>query len=300
MNYPFKIGETYENMKGAYVVLSISPPKMHIQYEDQSQATVDIGIQARIWERIQDELAFAQQEFERRTAVKRLQILFSGLKDNDFKDNVAGTNWRSREGLAGLVSQQLSDLSGKEYTSVAIYRRPQFFVYPPHLPMFNQHEGVKLPKFVVQLNSEGVLYGFYIEKSDEEMGSDWYWPRFLNLLSETKWQDNLAQIMSMRELSWIMRFEEEIEGANSYKLSPDITISSFGGGSPFPAISDFVAYLHDSPKRHWCNLYLAKYMDRQEAIEMREKISRPISHTFNELIPFFSKLLTLAGMNATM
>jgi hypothetical protein len=26
MNHPFKIGETYENMKGGYTVLSISPP----------------------------------------------------------------------------------------------------------------------------------------------------------------------------------------------------------------------------------------------------------------------------------
>lgn len=300
MNHPFKIGETYENTRGVYTVLSISPPKMYVQYENRSQAMVDIQIQARIWERIQDELAFAQQEFERRTAVKRLQITFSGLKDDDFKGNVTGTNWRSREGLAGLVSQQLSDLSGKQYTSGAIYRRPQFFVYPPHLPMFNQHEGVKLPKFIVQLNSEGVLYGFYIEKSDEEMGSDWYWPRFLKVLSETKWQDSLAQIMSMRELSWTLRFEEKVEETNSYKFSSDITISSFGESSRFPAISDFVAHLHDLPKRRWCNLYLAKLMDRQEAIEMQEKISRPISHTFYELVPFFSKLLTLAGMNATM
>ena len=53
------------------------------------------------------------------------------------------------------------------------YRRPQFFVYPPHLPMFNQAEGVKLPKFVVQLSSAAVLYGFYIEKSDEAMDSGW-------------------------------------------------------------------------------------------------------------------------------
>jgi hypothetical protein len=145
-----------------------------------------------------------------------------------------------------------------------------------------------------------IVYGFYIEKSDEEMGSDWYWPRFLKLLSETKWQDNLAQIMSMRELSWILRFEEKIEGSNSYEFSPDIIISSFGEGSRFPAISDFVAHLHDLPKRHWCNLYLAKCMDRQEAIEMQEKISHPISQTFNDLTPFFSKPLSLASMNATM
>jgi hypothetical protein len=62
MDHPFKVGEPYENMKGSYTVLALTPPKMQIQYEDGSRSTVDIAIQERIWERIQDELALARQE----------------------------------------------------------------------------------------------------------------------------------------------------------------------------------------------------------------------------------------------
>ena len=60
--------------------------------------------------------------------------------------------------------------------------------------MFNQAEGVKLPKFVVQLSSAAVLYGFYIEKSDEAMDSGWRWHAFLELLSDVKWQERLVPV----------------------------------------------------------------------------------------------------------
>jgi hypothetical protein len=192
-----------------------------------------------------------------------------------------------------LVSQQLSEKSGVEYTSVAIYRRPQFFVYPPYLPMFNQQEGVKLPKFVVRLNSERVLFGFYIEKSDDKMGTDWYWLRFLELLSKTEWQDYLERIMVEMELRWELWFEEKIEETGSYKLSAGPIVSSFGEEDRFMNFFDFATYLREGlPDGSWCNLYLAKSLAKQEAIDRKEKISLPISDTFNELNAFFSQLLS--------
>lgn len=295
MNHPFKVGQTYENMKGSFTILSISPPKMHIRYEDGSEATADIAIQGRIWERIEYERALARQEYERQARISRPTIAFSGLGEGDFKSNVAGTNWRSREGLAGLVSQQLSDLSGMDFTAWAIYRRPQFFVYPPTLPMYSQAEGVKLPKFIVQLDSESVLCGLYIEKSDTYMGSEWYWPRFLKLLSEPQWQAELEQAMKEHQLSWILRFEEKIDGTDAYRLSADNVVSSFGEGSQFPDFAAFVSYLHALPAWQWCNLFLARVMDKQEAIALQAKISQPLSHTLNSLFPFFRQLLIRAG-----
>lgn len=291
MNHPFKIGEIYENMNGAYTVLSISPPKMTIKYENGSESVVDIVIQERIWSRIQDELTFARQEYERRTKINRPKIDFHGLVEGDFKNNVAGTNWRSREGLAGLVSQQLSNLSETEFISWAIYRRPQFFVYPPHLPMFNQAEGVKLPKFVVHLSPEMLLYGFYIEKSDKEMNREWYWPHFLDLLSEEKWQEYFIHIMEEWQLKWILRFEGKVEESGSYLPPVETIISSFSEGNRFRIFSDFVTYLRMLPEEKWCNLYIGKTMSKEEAIGYQTKISTPISQALNTLVPFYSQLL---------
>lgn len=297
MNHPFKIGEMYENMNGTYTVLSISPPKMTIKYENGSQSVADIEIQERIWSRIQDELAFARQEYERRTKINRPPIDFPGLAEGDFKDNVAGTNWRSRAGLAGLVSRQLSDSSEMLFTSVAIYRRPQFFVYPPHLPMFNQAEGVKLPKFVVHLSSEMLLYGFYIEKSDKEMNREWYWPLFLDLLSEEKWQEYLIRIMEEWQLKWILRFEGKVEESGSDLPPVETIISSFSEDSQFHGFSDLVVYLHELSEEKWCNLYIAKTMSKEEAIGLQTKISEPISQMLNTLVPFYSRLIHHPRMN---
>lgn len=290
MNHPFKVGQTYENTIGAYTVLDISPPKMQVQYEDGVQATLAIEIQGRIWQRIEDERVLAREEFERRTKVKRFKNVFGGFSENDFKNNVAGTSWRGREGLAGLVSRQLSDKSGLDFTSWAIYRRPQFFVYLPHLPMFNQAEGVKLPKFIVHLSEENVLYGLYIEKSDEVMNNEWYWPRFLKLLAETRWQEYIIEAMTDWGMTWILRFEEKIEGTKNYMVSADGVVSSFGEGSSFATFSEFLAYLQSLPHDQWCNLYLAKTMAKEEAIALREKVGLPISDMLNALSPLYAHL----------
>ena len=264
---------------------------MMIQYSQGSKSSVSIEIQARIWDRIQTERATAKEEEQRNIRSGRLIITFLGLEESDFKDNVAGTTWRSREGLGGLVAQQLSDMNGREFQSTAIYRRPQFFVYPSELPMDNQEEGVKLPKFITQLNSEAVFYGFYIEKSDKPMGSDWDWPRFLNLLSQPTWQGKLENVMNEKGLHWVLRFEDNDNASDTYSLLEEKIITPFWEGAEIPSFSAFIAYLRSLPPEQWCNLYIAKTMDKNKAIELKEKVGQPISHTFNVLAPMFLQLL---------
>ena len=291
MDYPFVVDETYENNKGLYTVVQITPPKMKIKYEDGQVSNVTIDVQARIWERIQTELVMAQEDQERMFKAKRHPITFTGLVESDFKDNVAGTTWRSRSSLGGLVTQQLSDKSGKEFTSWPLYRQTHFFVYPPHVPMTSQQEGVKSPKFIVKLNSDHVFYGFYIEKSDAVMGSEWRWPYFLKMLSEKSWQDKIEQLMHELGLSWVLRLETEIDSTGNYGDAEEVVISSFGDGEKFASFPAFVDYLHKLPPRQWCNLYLSKTIAKSEAIEMEEKISNPISQAFNLLTPMYFRVI---------
>lgn len=276
MEHPFKVGETYENKKGAYTVLRISLPNMEIQYHNGSRTTVNVDIQSRIWERIRLERATEEEEYRNKNKAKKTTINFNGFGEDDFKDNVAGTNWRSREGLGGLVSQQLSDISGKQFISLAIYRRPQLFVYTPDLPMDNQQAGVKLPKFVVQLNSDAIFYGFYIEKSDKPMGYDWYWPRFINLLSEKRWQEQIQNIIVERDLQWFLRFEQS-DNSDGFEVLEEKTVSFFGEGTEFPAFSSFLAYLQNLSPTLWCNLFLGRMVEKSEALKMKEKVSHPIN-----------------------
>ena len=66
--------------------------------------------------------------------------------------------------------------------------------------------------------------------------------------------------------------------------------SPFGEGSEFERFVDFADHLRELPKQQWCNLFLAKTMGKQEAIDLKERISRPISQTLNALTPLYSQL----------
>ena len=51
--FEFEIGKTYRNRNGAYEVVALHGDKMTVQYEDGSQQTVGVALQARIWANIQ-------------------------------------------------------------------------------------------------------------------------------------------------------------------------------------------------------------------------------------------------------
>ena len=55
----FEVDGRYANRKGYYTVLSINPPKMTVRFDDGSIADLRIGIQERIWENLQAEMAKA-------------------------------------------------------------------------------------------------------------------------------------------------------------------------------------------------------------------------------------------------
>ncbi len=65
----FKVNGTYANRKGKYTVLEINPPKMHVRYEDGSDADLNIERQERIWENIAVEIE--AQEAKKNTRAGR-------------------------------------------------------------------------------------------------------------------------------------------------------------------------------------------------------------------------------------
>lgn len=48
----FEVNKVYRNRIGEYTVLSLDGPRMHVRYADGTEAELNIGIQARIWENI--------------------------------------------------------------------------------------------------------------------------------------------------------------------------------------------------------------------------------------------------------
>ncbi len=55
MDHPFRIGQRYRNRDGEYEVIRIEDPEMVIRYLDGTTIESSIALQARIWERLQEE-----------------------------------------------------------------------------------------------------------------------------------------------------------------------------------------------------------------------------------------------------
>lgn len=293
MEHPFEVGETYENRFGEYTVLNIAPPKMEIQYANGETDTVTIAIQARIHRRKKDERAAARARRRKKSRSRRSSISFSGLSESDFKDNVAGTSYRSRKSFAGLIARQLSEARNVEFLSTAIPRQPRFFVGPPSLSFRNQDHRVKLPKFEVRLNSKRLLYSFYIEKTDnpEEMEDGWYWPKLLELLATPTVRDEVTGAMDEHDLYWLLRLEDGV-GASGEPIAADhIEFDAFGPEEAFASYAAFVDYLHNLPPRQWCNLHIAGDIPKEDAVALGVKVSTPIIETFKSLTPFYQRLL---------
>ena len=70
-NIKFEVGETYENVKGEYEVVSIHRDSMVIRWEDGSEATTTVDLQRRILERMAYEKDVEEQKKAKTTKKKK-------------------------------------------------------------------------------------------------------------------------------------------------------------------------------------------------------------------------------------
>jgi len=66
IEHPFSVGGRYHNNNGEYEVLSLDGERMRIRYINGSEQSVNIDVQARIWQRILDEAEAKRGGFNRR------------------------------------------------------------------------------------------------------------------------------------------------------------------------------------------------------------------------------------------
>jgi hypothetical protein len=76
MSYEFETGQQYANRKGRYTVVQLNGPKMTVEYEDGSQAELNIAIQHRIWENIVAEEELRNSRAKRASERKAGKIIY--------------------------------------------------------------------------------------------------------------------------------------------------------------------------------------------------------------------------------
>lgn len=291
---PFKIGDKYQNRDGEYEVISIDGPKMVIRYSDGRVVETTVQMQERIRRNIQlDENTPREVEGSRRSHPKKRRSdkrgqSFEGLQSDDFQKGVAGTSWRSRESLGGLLARKLSNTTGQEFQSYSIYRRAELHIAQPG----HYHKSIRWRegKFVLKLDSERAWYGFYIERSDETIDDTWDWQRFIaSLGGDEALQRSVWSAMTELDLHWDVYFESETllvarvtPADGGLRWEPTDETDSETMSWP-----DFATRLSDLRPGSWCDLYLCKYMVKDDAITAGMGLADEVTRIYQTLIPLY-------------
>lgn len=212
---------------------------------------------------------------------------FDGLEASDFKRGVSGTTWRRKSTLAGLLASDLSGASGHFFTSHAVYRRPQIFLYVAE--QMDEDQRQRSAKFYFQLDEEKAHYGFLIEKSDEKMGDGWDWSRFLQALEEDEaLQETVAAAMADHDLHWRVEVMADDEIVRVATVAGDEPLSwEEDGETESVSWSDFVERLRAVEDDQWCDLWLRATMDKDAAIEAGTAIADPVVAACRALLPLY-------------
>jgi hypothetical protein len=298
MNHSFEVGKEYRNRNGIYEVVAIQEPKMLIRYEDGRQDVVTIDVQARIWQAIKDEAQQQQEVGHKSTGSTRARrqtahqgYHFSGLLESDFKNNVSGTHWRSRDSLGGRLAQHLSETTPYEFQSYAIYRRPSVYIYIPD--QFDPSDGVPYAKYEFRLSPAGAQYGFYVERADDSRAMDgtWHWWAFLGAIeTDSQLQKRLQNAMQEHELYWSLQLEEPGEKGN-YSFTKIVNITA---GAPLlwndiEAVdwAEFAQRLRATPSHNWLNVHLCGWTDKSEALGAAERFADQVTPILAALLPLY-------------
>jgi hypothetical protein len=295
MDHPFSVGEIFSNRKGTYEVVKIDDRTgtMLIRYLDsgeEQEATIET--QARIWNNMQlDAQIEARQAAEEESRFQRgYGETFAGLKDSDFKTSTEGTTWRSRAGLAGLVSLKASEDTPYTFISWSIYRWPvAFLTHREDYQMAAFEMGSRKAKFTLETDDNYLYYGFYVEKFNEPMDHEWDWPRLIRALKSRK---ELREIVVDAESDHDARFigrmskgDERFHFANGLEMGSQSLWDEDNAASL--SVEERVTRLETIPADHWGEIYIIAQIPKLNAIDLGFNVAEPIAGLFKALIPVY-------------
>jgi hypothetical protein len=281
----FQIGNTYENEKGIYEVLSLDERSdaMTIKWESGEEVRTTITLQRSILER-------RQFEFEAATTVKKPKGRkkppvsinpFEGFDEGDFTRAVAETTWRTQKALGGTVTTLLAS-DGLQVNSSAVFGMPQIHWTDVEYP--RDQKGLE-PKFFARLDKNHLCYGFHIERSDEESRAGDHWESFVAWLSDEENESWLREIAGKYDLC----IEDTKEDESPFDGRITVTegcwrLKSDGDDKNVPSLGAFVKEL---PAAAPLDLQIAKTLGKDHTIARGGKIAGDISALFDALRPLY-------------
>lgn len=278
----FVIGGRYENRKGVFLVKEISGDSMLIEWETGEKIYTTIRRQSDIIRNMELdwELENAKKSENRTFRVPvSYGTKFTGLKNDDFKTNVAGTHWRSREQLGGAVAKAfLTETALMD--SWATYREPS--VQWADKKKYSAEKAWVQAKFWASLDASGMTFGFYIERDPRLSETRKHWENWINWIKgKDEWlrQAAIEKNLEFFPLGASLNEFKEWLFPNEQGWSSDLNKDS-NALSAYDAFSKF-------PGAQWIGVVLGKRFAKDYVVSRGAGIADEIADVFNKLMPMY-------------
>ena len=286
----FKAGETYENRIGEYQVVEVKTPLIQIRYTATGRLQeVEEELQERIVRNVRRERDLANRpEEERKPASKaararRKRAKFDGFTPDDFLGKIAGTSWRAKTGLGGVLAEHLIEATGEPFDSWAPNRQTAVYIANPD--DCGPQSLTDSAQFFAHASEAGLSFGLSIQRPAEAAEGATAWDRLLTTLSD---DEDLASRVSELisdgtvELSWYGETwgaseRETVRGAD------DGLISDRGAVTESDTIEELLERLNEAPMDENLILTIDNSMSQDDAIKAGASIGETIGSLFEQL-----------------
>lgn len=294
----FEVGGHYRNRHGPYEVVNIDGNRMVIRYEDGTMLSTTVKLQWRIWKNLGYEAQAEKLEEEKRKRKRQSRgskprirdASFDGFQDSDFQLGTAGTTWRSRQALGGVLARRLMQRTSYDFLSWAVPRWPWVHVARPEHYRRKDAPADADAKFEVQLNESEARFGLYIERGDSSVLEDptkWDCFRFFAALSQNRAvQQTLRK--STAEYGVVLQLlgPETLEPRQvSWGEGGLVWIQS--GERTSVTWPDVAQRLETIDPELWINISMGKKMPKDDAIARGANIADDIIAVFLSLLPVY-------------
>lgn len=284
----FKVGQEYENMKGAYKVLAVKKGILSICWESGEEVTTPAALQNRIIERMQRERALIRDKIRggksksKKPKLPKHVTKFDGLKEGDFSKDVAGAAWRYYDSLGGEVAVRLNS----DKFDIASWPRYGFSEICWADFDHRCHDDLGLQaRFFARLDEDYLNVGLCIGGCNETMNAEDDWNAFINWLKDPENECWLNKIVSEHDF---VIYDIEEEGAFAGTIMSaggKWRLSNKGHEQEIESLCDFLGGLTNNGRL--VDLQVAKSIERDKVVARGTKIVDDIAQLFELLMPVY-------------
>lgn len=317
MSHPFKVGKTYRNRVGEFVVQEIDDEEMTIRYVGGGSLTTNVYLQARIWENIQFEEQMAREDERRRLAQEARVVArkraarekrekarprFSGFQESDFEAKKRGIAWSSRKELGALLAHELSQRIEGEFSSWIVPRKSE--VHVARKDRYDAEGRETNAAFSVAVDENGPVFGLVVGKPSGKVKADWPWSVLLAALADNdKVRRAVRAAMRANDLvldvyAMDVRFGQvgKIEyQARGFLWTQETADQDVTKRMNWP---DVVDYLQTVAPTKRCILYLRRRTPPAVALKAGAAVSMQMVDLFEALAPIYDEISAAYGQTS--